>query len=92
MIASSILSTGSKHSCDDEIHSLSMKLSLAALAFAEAVFAAPQPQGQSASAFVGNATSNVYPPANTQVNTAQFPNESEVGFPGKCIQQQLDLH
>ncbi|KAH0392485.1 hypothetical protein KCU89_g13413, partial [Aureobasidium melanogenum] len=34
------------------------------------------------SKIAGSTTSDVFPPSGTKVNTSNFPNESEVGFPG----------
>ncbi|KPI35328.1 3-phytase A [Cyphellophora attinorum] len=56
-----------------------MEFLIAALVLTKVCQAAPQ---QSAASFAGKATSNVFPPASTNVNTVLFPPESVVGFPG----------
>lgn len=38
-----------------------------------------------AASYVGLSTSNIFPPSNTVPNTALFPLESVVGFPGMLL-------
>jgi hypothetical protein len=47
-----------------------------------AVTASPLLEKRGAASYVGLSTSDVYPPAGTSVNTAEFPGESVVGFAG----------
>lgn len=59
-----------------------MLTSIATLAaFAGLASASPLFKRDAAS-FVGTLTTDIYPPPSATVNTAAFPNESEIGYPG----------